>query len=100
MAISLTAPAASSAGPVTLARQEQRFALALLAPALLLLLITTTIPLVYLAWNSMQRIDLGMPWLSGFAGLDNYGKMTDDPRFWNSLVLTAIYTATTGVLQV
>jgi multiple sugar transport system permease protein len=100
MAISTTAPAASAAGPVTLARQEQRFALALLAPALLLLLLTTTIPLVYLAWNSMQRIDLGMPWLSGFAGLDNYTKMGSDPRFWNSLWLTAVYTASTVALQV
>ena len=100
MAISMTAPAARAAGPVTLARQEQRFAIALLAPALLLLLITTTIPLVYLAWNSMQRIDLGMPWLSGFAGLDNYAKMGSDPRFWSSLWLTAVYTASTVALQV
>jgi multiple sugar transport system permease protein len=100
MARSMTAPAARSAGPMTLARQEQRFALALLAPALLLLLITTTIPLVYLSWNSMQRIDLGMPWLSGFAGLDNYTKMGADPRFWNSLWLTAVYTASTVALQV
>ncbi|SMP45513.1 carbohydrate ABC transporter permease [Noviherbaspirillum suwonense] len=100
MAISITAPAAGRAGPVTLARQEQRFAIALLAPALLLLLVTTTIPLVYLAWNSMQRIDLGMPWLSGFAGLDNYTKMGADPRFWNSLWLTLVYTASTVALQV
>jgi multiple sugar transport system permease protein len=100
MAISMTAPAARTAGPVTLARQEQRFAIALLAPALLLLLITTTIPLVYLAWNSMQRIDLGMPWLSGFAGLDNYSKMGADPRFWSSLWLTLVYTASTVALQV
>ena len=50
---------------------------------------TTTAPLVYLAWNSLHRLDLGMPWLSGFAGLDNYAKMGSDPRFWNSLWLTA-----------
>jgi multiple sugar transport system permease protein len=100
MAISMTAPAPRVAGPVTLARQEQRFAIALLAPALLLLLITTTIPLVYLAWNSMQRIDLGMPWLSGYAGLGNYAKMGADPRFWSSLWLTLVYTASTVALQV
>ena len=29
-----------------------------------------------------------MPWLSGFAGVDNYAKMGSDPRFWNSLALT------------
>jgi multiple sugar transport system permease protein len=41
-----------------------------------------------------------MPALSGFAGVDNYVKMGGDPRFWNSLWLTLIYTATTVVLQV
>jgi multiple sugar transport system permease protein len=100
MAHTLTAAPARDAGPVTLARQEQRFALALLAPALVLLLLTTTIPLVYLAWNSLHRIDLGMPWLSGFAGLDNYAKMGNDPRFWSSLWLTVVYTCSTVALQV
>lgn len=84
----------------SLARQERRFALALLAPALLVLLLTTTVPLVYLGWTALNRIDLGMPWLSGFAGLDNFGKMGGDPRFWNSLWLTVVYTGSTVVLQV
>ncbi len=80
--------------------EERRFALVLLGPALLLLLLTTTAPLVYLLWNSVHRIDLGMPWLSGFAGVDNYTKMGSDPRFWNSLWLTAVYTGSTVALQV
>jgi multiple sugar transport system permease protein len=84
----------------SLARRERRFALALLAPALVVLLVTTTAPLFYLAWNSLHRIDLGMPWLSGFTGAQNFAKMGQDPRFWNSLWLTAVYTACTVVLQV
>jgi len=84
----------------TLEAQERRFALVLLAPALAALLLTTTAPLVYLVWNSLHRLDLGMPWLSGFAGLDNYAKMGIDPRFWNSLLLTGIYTVSTVLLQV
>ncbi len=96
MTITGTAPP----GADSLARQERRFALLLLAPALLVLLLTTTTPLVYLGWTSLNRIDLGMPWLSGFAGLDNYVKMGSDPRFWNSLWLTVIYTGATVVLQV
>jgi multiple sugar transport system permease protein len=88
------------AGVGTLERQERRFALALFAPAFLLLLLTTTAPLVFLAWNSLQNLDLSMPWVHGFAGVANYTKMGADPRFWNSLVLTAIYTASTVVLQV
>ena len=84
----------------TLAQQERRFALLLFAPALVVLIITTTAPLVYLAWTSLQRIDLGMPWLTGFAGVGNFGKMGSDPRFWNSLLLTIVYTTSTVVLQV
>ncbi len=84
----------------SLARQERRFALALLAPALLVLLVTTTVPLVYLGWTSLNRIDLSMPWLTGFIGAANFGNMGDDPRFWNSLWLTLVYTASTVVLQV
>ena len=91
---------AQAAAAQSMARQERRFALALFAPAFILLLLTTTVPLVYLGWSSLQRLDMSMPWLSGFAGLDNYAKMGGDPRFWNSLLLTAIYTASTVVLQV
>jgi multiple sugar transport system permease protein len=85
---------------LSIEQQERRFAWALLGPALLLLLVITTAPLVYLLWTSLQRLDLGMPWLTGFAGLDNVARMGADPRFWNSLVLTAIYTGSTVVLQV
>jgi len=80
--------------------REQRFALALFLPAFLVLVLTTTAPLIYLVWTSLWRIDLSMPWLSGFAGAENYAKMLGDPRFWHSLVLTVVYTASTVVLQV
>lgn len=79
---------------------ERRFALALFLPALLLLVVTTTVPLVYLLWTSLQRIDLSMPWLTGFAGLENYAQLGGDRRFWSSLWLTFVYTGTTVVLQV
>lgn len=98
--VAMTAALAPQRAPRTLATQENRFALALLAPALLLLFVVTTAPLVYLLWNSLQRIDMSMPWLSGFAGLDNYAKMGSDPRFWNSLWLTFVYTSSTVVLQI
>jgi multiple sugar transport system permease protein len=81
------------------AARERRFAISLFLPAFLVLLVTTTLPLIYLAWNSVHRVNLTEPWVTGFAGGANYTKMLDDPRFWNSLELTAIYTGTTIVLQ-
>ncbi len=83
-----------------LIQAERRFAVALFLPAFVILLATTTFPLVYLAWSSLQRLELAMPWLSGFAGLGNYARMASDARFWHSLELTVIYTATTVGLQV
>jgi len=84
----------------TQAQQERRFALVLFLPALLLLLLITTTPLIFLAWNSLQQLNMSMPWLTGFAGAANYLNMNSDPRFWSSLLLTFIYTASTVVLQV
>jgi multiple sugar transport system permease protein len=40
-----------------------------------------------------------MPFLDGFAGLDNYRTMLADRSFWHALSLTGIYTVTTVVLQ-
>ena len=78
---------------------EQSFAAFLVGPAILVLLLTTTAPLAYLIWSSFQTINLAMPFLDGFAGLDNYRTMMADPNFWHSLGLTAIYTGTTVVFQ-
>ena len=82
-----------------LAAGERRFAILLVSPALLVLLLTTTFPIVFLVWNSFQTINLAMPFLDGFAGLANYRQMMGDAAFWHSLRLTAIYTGTTVVMQ-
>ena len=79
---------------------EQRFAFLLTAPALLVLLLTTTFPLGYLIWSSFQTINLAMPFLDGYAGVDNYREMWSDRRFWHALGLTGIYTGSSVSLQV
>jgi multiple sugar transport system permease protein len=82
------------------AMRERRFATALLAPAFVALMATTTFPLLYLIWSSGFRIDLAMPFANGFVGLDNYRDLLGDDRFWYSLLVSLIYTASTVVLQV
>ena len=84
---------------LTLAVRERRFALTLFLPAFVVLLATTTFPIVYLIWTSFFNINLSMPWLSGFVGLGNYRQLVHDSRFWHSLELTAIYTVSTVTLQ-
>ncbi len=83
-----------------LARRERRFAAALLAPAFLALLATTTFPLLFLVWTSAYRMDLAMPFADGFVGLANYRELFADGRFWSSLLISLIYTGSTVVLQV
>ncbi len=78
---------------------EQTFAMVMVAPAIVILLATTTFPLFFLVWNSFHSINLAMPYMNGFVGLDNYAAMLHDGEFWHSLGLTAIYTVSTVVLQ-
>lgn len=82
-----------------LAKDESLFAGLLVAPGILVLLVTTTGPLIYLLWTSVHAVNLSQPWATGFVGLGHYHEMLADGRFWESLWLTAIYTITTVVLQ-
>jgi multiple sugar transport system permease protein len=88
------------AGTTRVFRRERGFALLMVGPAFLVLVLTTTFPLVYLIRNSFYTINLSMPFLNGFAGLANYAELLGDARFWHALGLTAIYTTVTVVLQV
>src|SRR3954470_16550773 len=83
-----------------LAQRERRFAAALLAPAFLALMATTTFPLLFLVYTSAFRMDLAMTFSDGFVGLDNYRTLLADERFWSSLLVSLIYTGSTVVLQV
>ena len=59
----------------TSSQQEKSFAILLVSPSILVLLITTTFPILYLIWSSFQNINLSMPLNDGFAGLENYIEM-------------------------
>jgi len=103
-------PAIATAGTATgtasgdlgqvLAQRERRFAAALLAPAFLALLATTTFPLIFLVWTSAFRMDLAMPFADGFVGVENYRALLSDDRFWSSLLVSLVYTGATVALQV
>jgi len=95
-----TPPLPAPAAKARPARDEARFAIGLMLPSLLVLALTTTLPIVYLVWSSLQRINPSMSFMNGFAGAENYSAMLPDARFWNSLRLTLIYTTSTVALQV
>ena len=80
-------------------KQEKSFAIMLAAPSVLVLIITTTFPILYLIWSSFQNINLAMPMNDGFAGIENYIEMFKDKQYWKSFRLTVIYTVSTVSLQ-
>lgn len=80
-------------------RPERRFALALVAPGVLVLALTTTLPLLFLLWQSLQNINLAMPGMDRFVGIGNYVRMWGDARFWSAFGFTVIYSGVTVSLQ-
>lgn len=79
---------------------ERPFGWLLSAPGLLLLLVTTTVPLLYLTGASLFHYDLTAPEATRFVGLGNYVDVLGDGRFWRALWLSAIYTVSTVTAQV
>jgi len=71
----------------------------MVAPGVLALAATTTFPLLYLVWQSLQNINLAMPGMDRYVGLENYVRMWDDARFWAALGFTIVYAASTVLLQ-
>jgi ABC-type sugar transport system permease subunit len=79
-----------------MARSERRLAVALIAPAIGVVLLMAIFPLGWTIWESLHRHDLRMPWLGEpFVGLANYIAVAHDPRFLLALTHTALFTGVT-----
>jgi multiple sugar transport system permease protein len=81
-------------------KPEQRFAFLMISPSLIFLILMFTFPLLYLVGISTFRMELARPTANAWIGIDNYMNMLNDPRFWNSMKITVIYTVSTVCLQV
>ncbi|MBD2460317.1 sugar ABC transporter permease [Oscillatoria sp. FACHB-1407] len=79
--------------------REQRTAWTLMTPALLLLLFVFAYPILRAFWLSLFAKNLGTQLQPVFAGLDNYGRMIGDGRFWQSFGTTTIFTSASVVLE-
>lgn len=64
--------------------------LPLIAPSVGVLLIWMIIPLVMTIWFSLQNYNLIVPTIRGFAGLDNYAYLLDDPALWTAMINTLV----------
>ncbi len=79
--------------------QEQRTGWLMVAPALLLLLLVYGYPILLSFWLSLFTQNLGTQLEPVFSGLNNYGRMIGDGRFWQSLWNTTVFTCASVVLE-
>jgi multiple sugar transport system permease protein len=76
----------------TVEARERRTGLILLAPALLVLALIYAYPILRAFWLSFFAQNLGTQLETVFIGLDNYVRMAQDGRFWQSIINTSIFT--------
>ena len=80
---------------LTLGAYKRRFSdtawypYALVAPALLVLVLVSLVPFCYAAWLSFHSVEYGQ--VGEWNGWDNYLKLIQNDRFWNSLSVAGIF---------
>ncbi len=79
--------------------REQRTGWMLLLPALILLALVFAYPILRAFWLSLFNQNLGTQLKPVFSGLDNYGRMIGDGRFWQSMWNTTVFTAGSVLLE-
>ena len=80
-------------------RSQWATALVLLLPALVIFAVFTAYPFFYAGRLSLLRWD-GLNPHQEFVGLGNYRELAANSAFWNSVRVTALYTAGTTILSV
>ncbi|MEO1429039.1 MAG: sugar ABC transporter permease [Cyanobacteria bacterium J06633_8] len=83
----------------TIRSREQKTALILLTPAMLLLLLVFGYPIARAFWLSLFTENLGTQLQPVFSGLDNYVRMAGDGRFWQSFLVTTIFTTASVISE-
>lgn len=73
-------------------QRERRTGWFMLLPALLLLVGVFAYPIAQAFWQSLFTQNLGTRLVPEFSGLVNYGRMTQDGRFWQTLWNTTVFT--------
>lgn len=76
---------------------DERNALALLAPLLIVLAVVAVFPIAYSFVTSLYDVNLARPLRRPFVGFDNYLQMLGEPRIQIALWRTAVYTFITVV---
>ncbi len=79
--------------------REQRTGWMLLIPSLVMLLLVFGYPILRAFWLSLFTQNLGTQLQLNFSGLENYGRMIGDGRFWQSMGNTTVFTVGSVLLE-
>ena len=80
-------------------RSKTVFPYILIAPAAILTFVFLVYPVGSVFFYSLQNSNVTQPWNDGFAGLDNFIALGNDPIFWRSLAFTAQWVVVEVALQ-
>ncbi|GAB4366954.1 MAG: sugar ABC transporter permease [Elainellaceae cyanobacterium] len=83
----------------TIRTREKRTGWILLTPALLILALVYAYPILRSFWLSLFAQNLGTQLQPVFTGLDNYGRMFQDGRFWQTIMNSMVFTISSLVLE-
>jgi sorbitol/mannitol transport system permease protein len=72
----------------------------LVAPSVIVLLLWMIVPLVMTLWFSFQRYNLLNPFLTGFAGFENYQFLLDDPALPTAMLNTLLLVGSVLIITV
>ncbi|MDB5992374.1 MAG: binding--dependent transport system inner rane component family protein [Herbaspirillum sp.] len=73
---------------------DQKSAMVLLAPMMLVLMVIAVFPILYSFWISLFDLKLTRPNRAPFVWFDNYLQIFHDPMFWSSVARSASFTVT------
>ena len=79
-------------------RADRRAGLAFVAPAALTLVALSLYPGLWVLWLSLQQ-RIPIFGIARFVGLDHYGFLATDPRFWNAARVTLVFTGVSVALE-
>jgi multiple sugar transport system permease protein len=84
---------------VSLRRQRRRFILLMLLPATLVLFLLTIFPFLFSLVISLTSYSLMRPGQTQFISLDNYRNLLTTPDFWQTVRVTAVFTASAVTIE-
>ena len=80
--------------------RDFRLALALIAPAMSLIVLVALVPIAATGWEALHAHDLRFPWIGRpFIGLSNFVEAARDPRFADALSHTVLFALVTVPIE-